>query len=107
MLTFDLPVSTEMFDNLIAEVPKVLGTDVSEMLIDRREQEVTAKLSAGILFGASLGKMLLQRGVKVALLSSGRHGANDIVAAQVYNHGVPLAQFDSEKEAQLWLKGCP
>jgi len=105
VLTFDQPVTAAMFDSLITEIPKKLDMGIKKMLIDRRKQRIAAALSAGLEFGEAFGKMLIQRGVRVALLSAGGQSADDIIAAKVYNSGVPLAQFDSESEARLWLQG--
>ena len=105
ILTFDRSMSGDMFDDILMEIPNKLSRKITKLLVDRRGQAVVAALAAGVEFGRKLGGLLLKRHVKVALLSNKSQAADDIIAAQIYNAGVPSAQFDLEKKAKLWLCG--
>lgn len=104
-LVFTMPVDNDMFKNILEHVPPLLPVSGGKLLIDRRGQEIRSSLSQSIDFGMSFGHALMARGTKVALLREGTQVEEDIIAVQVYNSGVSLAQFDRKSEARAWLVG--
>jgi len=104
-LSFTAPINETTFNSLLSRLPDRMAAGEVMLLVDPAGQRVQASLSAVITYGQALGQALLMRGTKVALVRSGQQVEEDIFAAQIYNSGVSLAQFESQSEARAWLIG--
>lgn len=106
LLVFNKPLDSDMFHEILEQVPALLPVSGGKLLVDRRGQEIKSSLAQSIDFGVAFGRALMMRGTKVAWLREGTQVEEDIVAVQVYNSGVSLAQFERQAEARAWLIGA-
>ena len=105
-LAFTRPVDGDMFNEILQQIPGLLPISGGRLLADRRGQQIMSSLSQSIDFGVAFGRALIARGTKVAWLREDTQVEEDIIAVQVYNSGVSLAQFERETEARSWLVGA-
>lgn len=100
------PVTHDTLVAMAEVLPKVLGNDGPKaILADRRGQAFDAGIAEGVDFGKTLGEKLKDTGVRIAVLNHPRHPVADVVHAQIHSAGVPLAQFEKEADARMWLIG--
>ncbi len=104
-LVFDRPLDAHMAALLLDAFSARLKSGMDKLLVDRRNQEFSTKPIEAVAFGKQLGIRLAGYSVRVALLSNSEQPKDDLVAGQVFEAGVPMAQFSSENEALAWLEG--
>jgi len=100
------PVTHGTLVAMAEALPKVLANGGPKaVLADRRGQAFDADIAEGVDFGKKLGEKLKDTGVRIAVLNRPCRPVADVVHAQIHGAGVPLAQFEKEADARMWLIG--